>query len=79
MFFVDNLLKIDTLLTPCDKYAGSCMGYSIPRTILIINLAVSDLLTAFTIPLPAMDAFMLHWPLADESLMMCRSDLADIN
>ena len=52
------------------------MYYIIPRKILIINLAMSDLLTASTIPLTALDALLLHWPLADESLIMCRSGLS---
>ena len=52
------------------------MYYIIPRKILIINLAMSDLLTASTIPLTAMDALLLHWALADESLIMCRSGLS---
>ena len=42
------------------------------RNILMINLAVSDLLAALTMPLTAMDALWLHWPLSDESVSMCR-------
>ena len=38
----------------------------------MINLAVSDLLAALTMPLTAMDALWLHWPLSDESVSMCR-------
>ena len=40
---------------------------------------MSDLLTAFTIPFTAMDAYDLHWPLVDvdENLVMCRSETTE--
>ena len=53
--------------------AGStCLFSQSCRNILMINLAVSDLLAALTMPLTAMDALWLHWPLSDESVSMCR-------
>ena len=42
------------------------------RNILVTYLALADLLTALTMPLTAMDALWLHWPLSDESVSMCR-------
>ena len=42
------------------------------RNILVLNLALSDLLAALTLPFTAMDALWQHWPLPSQSLLSCR-------
>ena len=42
------------------------------RNILVMNLALSDLLAALTLPSTAMDALWQHWPLPSQSLLACR-------
>ena len=46
-------------------------GLENTRNILLVNLALSDLLSALTLPATAWDALWSHW--SDLSLTACRS------